>query len=406
MHIKRLAVPTASLLMIGALAACPPDKPQEVEPTTPTTPTEPEAPGGAVAEVNGTAIDRASFERHLDRTRSRFKQANREIPPALETRLKENILRRLVEDELIAQKAKAEGVELGEEEFEGRFAEHRKRFGTDKAYQDFLQRTGQSEDEMRRELRKSLMRERLYAKLVPQEDPSDEEAKAYYDKNIARYIEPEQVKASHILLKYTTSDPDTLKKEKMGKCKKLFREAKKKGADFAALAKENSEGPTAPRGGDLGFFPRGRMVKPFEEAVFAAKPGNVLGPIETQFGCHVIKLIEKKEKRERPFDEAKPSVLSTLKAIKKSESTRNLLNDLRQTAQVKVLEPGLKYQLPPQPVNAVPTTPGAPGTGAPPTSVKVVPHPTQAPAPAPMPKPAPAPAPKPAPAPAPAPANP
>jgi peptidyl-prolyl cis-trans isomerase C len=318
------------------------------------------APGTPIAEVNGVAIPRADFERQLDRTRDRFRQANRDIPPALETRLKENILRRLIEDELIVQKAKTETVNLADEEFEARFADHRKRFGSDQAYQDFLKRTNQSEQELRSELKKTLLRERLYAKLIPDTDPLDADAKAYYEKNLQRYVDPEQIKASHILLKYQESDPDPVKQEKISKCKKLATEAKK-GGDFAKLAADNSDGPTASRGGDLGFFPRGRMVKQFEDAAFAAKPGAIVGPVETPFGCHVIKVFEKKERRQRPFEEAKPSVLATLKAIQKGEATRNLLAEMRRTAQVKVLEPGLSYQLPPEPAPGMAATlPGMP----------------------------------------------
>jgi len=318
----------------------------------------PPVAGAPIADVNSVAISRADFDRQLDRTRDRFKQANRDIPPALENRLKENILRRLIEDELIVQKAKAEQVALPDEEFEARFADHRKRFGSDQAYQDFLKRTNQSEQELRTELKKTLLRERLYAKLIPDADPAEADTKAYYEKNLQRYVDPEQIKASHILLKYQESDPDPVKQEKVNKCKKLASEAKK-GGDFAKLAAENSDGPTASRGGDLGFFPRGRMVKQFEDAAFAAKAGSIVGPVETPFGCHVIKVFEKKERRQRTYDESKPSVMATLKAIQKGEATRNLLADIRRNAQVKVLEPGLTYTNPTEPLVQPGSMPGS-----------------------------------------------
>ncbi len=302
--------------------------------------------GAVIAEVNGEPVARADFDRQFARTQKRFQQGKRQIPPALETRLKENILRRLVEDTLIQQKAKAEGVTLSDEEFEKRFAEHRKRFGSDKAYHDFLTRTGQTEDQLKGELRKSLLRERLYSKLVPDVEPSEDDAKNYYETNIKRYKQPEMVQASHILFKYKASDPDDVKKKQMAKCKKVLAQAKKRGADFAELAKKNSEGPSAPRGGDLGKFPRGRMVPPFEKAAFDAKKGQIVGPVETPFGCHIIKVVDKTPEPQRPFDEVKASVIATLKAIKKSEATRKLLNELRQGAKVKVLDPGLKYNVP------------------------------------------------------------
>lgn len=351
MRLFRFSILSSLGLVVALSVGCPSKK---AEPgTEPAAKTEaPAADGQAsanIAEVNGQPLSRAEFDRQFERTQTRFKQGKREIPPALETRLKENILRRLVEDELIVQKAKAEGVALTDEEFEARFAEHRKRFGSDKAYQDFLKRTGQTEEQLRAELRKSLLRERLYSKLVPELEPTDEDAKNYYDTNAKRYLEPEQVKASHILFKYKESDPPETKKAQMGKCKKILGQAKKKGADFAELAKKNSEGPSAPRGGDLGKFPRGRMVPAFEKAVFAGKKGQIIGPVVTPFGCHVIKIFDKTPERQRPFDEVKASVIATLKAIKKSERTRSLLNELRQGAKVKVLDPGLKYNVPTPP---------------------------------------------------------
>ena len=377
MRMSRVILLSCVVAMALILGACPADKKKDEQ--DPAAGKEPAAAAAtAIAEVNGKAIARSDFDRQFERTRDPFKQANREIPPALEMRLKENILRRLVEDELIAQKATSEGVALPDEEFEARFAEHRKRFGTDQAYGDFLKRTGQTEADLRHELRKSLMRERLYSKLVPDLEPGGEDAKNYYDQNQARYIEPEQVKASHILLKYSAQDADDVKKQKMDRCKKLFKQAKAKGADFAALAKEHSEGPTAPRGGDLGFFPRGRMVKEFEEVAFPAKAGAILGPVETQFGCHVIKVVEKKERRQREFDEVKASVVATLKAIQKSEKTRGLLNELRRSAEVKVLDPNLKYQVPPEPVRNPASVPAKP-------AMEPTPQPATA---TPMPKPA------------------
>ncbi|QFT29845.1 peptidylprolyl isomerase [Roseibium porphyridii] len=116
---------------------------------------------------------------------------------------------------------------------------------------------------------------------------SDEDLQAAYDKEFADFEGAEEVNARHILVK-EKAEAEELIKELDG------------GADFAELAREKSTGPSGPNGGDLGFFGRGQMVPPFDEAVFALDPGTYTKePVETQFGWHVIKL-EGKRKQEKP----------------------------------------------------------------------------------------------------------
>jgi parvulin-like peptidyl-prolyl isomerase len=104
---------------------------------------------------------------------------------------------------------------------------------------------------------------------------------------------PERVAAAHILISYQgafRANPEVTrtKDEALALATELVGKARARGADFAALAREHSEGPTAPRGGHLGVFTRGRMVKPFEDAVFNMEEGQVADVVETQFGYHVI----------------------------------------------------------------------------------------------------------------------
>ena len=86
----------------------------------------------------------------------------------------------------------------------------------------------------------------------------------------------------------------------------------KAGADFFELAKKNSDGPSANSGGDLGYFSRGQMVKPFEDAAFALKPGEISGPVQTEFGWHVIKVEDKRNQPVPAFDEVKDQIMASL----------------------------------------------------------------------------------------------
>jgi len=332
-----------SSLLVAALTVgltgCPPKKDDAGPGGTPSTATA--SAGGPVAKVNGEDIGRAEFDRQMDRTRSRFQRAGRQIAPALETRLKENLVRKMVEEELIAQKAKAEGVTVNDAELAEKVAEHKTRFGSDKAFQSFLERTNQTEADVKEDLQKNLLRDKLFAKLLSSSEPTEADAKKYYEENLEKYKQKEQIKAAHILFKVEKDTKESDKKQRLAEAKKVLAEAKKPGVDFGELAKQHSEGPTKERAGDLGTFSRGRMVKPFEDAAFAAKAGDVVGPVETQFGYHVIKVFEKTPESQRTFDEVKDSILTSLKARQKSKATRDLLDQLKTTAKVEVLEPGV-----------------------------------------------------------------
>ena len=296
---------------------------------------------GPVAKINGEEISRSDFEKQMERTRARFQRAGRQIAPALETRLKENLIRKLVEEQLIAQKAKSENVTVDAAELDAKLTEHKGRFGSDKAFAAFLERNNQSEAEIKQDLEKNLLREKLFTKMLGATEPTEADAQAYYEENKEKYKQKEQIRASHILLKVEKTTPEPEKKKKLDLAKKLVAEAKKKDANFEEIAKKNSEGPTASRGGELGTFSRGRMVKPFEDAAFAAKPGEVIGPVETQFGYHIIKVYEKTPEMQRPFADVKESILTSLKARQKSKATRELLDKLRADAKIEVLEPGV-----------------------------------------------------------------
>ncbi|MBG0791497.1 MAG: SurA N-terminal domain-containing protein [Desulfovibrionaceae bacterium] len=161
--------------------------------------------------------------------------------------------------------------------------------------------------------------------LAKHQQVTDEEVAAYYAANQASMQEGEQVKARHILVMVKDSDS----KEKKAEAKKKIDEVLAKaeaGADFAKLAQEYSEGPTGPSGGDLGWFGRGAMVPPFEQAAFDAAKGEVVGPVQTRFGWHVIKVEDHKEGSARTLDEAKDEIRLQIAQEKASEQVQDLLD--------------------------------------------------------------------------------
>ncbi len=153
--------------------------------------------------------------------------------------------------------------------------------------------------------------------LAAQSTLTEEEIKAYYEGNLARYVQKEERKASHILINAAANASDADKKAAKAKAEALYAEVKKNPKNFAELAKKNSQDVgSAPAGGDLGFFGRGAMVKPFEEAAFSAKPNDIIGPIQSDFGFHVIMVTDIHPEKVKTLAEAKPEIEGELKKQK------------------------------------------------------------------------------------------
>lgn len=155
---------------------------------------------------------------------------------------------------------------------------------------------------------------------------SEEEIAQYYQRNIANYAIPEQRWARHILIKAGPEDSQEKLTEKRDKLQSIFDMARA-GASFAELAKQYSEdSTTAKQGGNLGFFAQGQMVKPFEDAAFALKKGEVSTIVQTQFGFHLIKVEDIKAGNVTPFAEARQDIVKSLSTEKAKKSIYELAN--------------------------------------------------------------------------------
>ena len=143
---------------------------------------------------------------------------------------------------------------------------------------------------------------------------SDADIKAYYDQNLARYKTDEQRRASHILIAAGKDAPAADKEAAKAKAEKILAQLRKSPNDFAKLAKENSQDPgSAERGGDLDFFGKGMMVKPFEEAAYALKEGEISDVVQSDFGFHIIRLTALKAATTRPLSEVKANITDEIR---------------------------------------------------------------------------------------------
>ncbi|MDB5763738.1 MAG: peptidylprolyl isomerase [Herminiimonas sp.] len=157
--------------------------------------------------------------------------------------------------------------------------------------------------------------------LAAQTSVSDADIKSYYDQNVKRYTVDEQRRASHILITVKKDAPAADKAAAKDKAEKLLAQLRKNPGDFARLAKENSQDPgSAERGGDLDFFGKGMMVKPFEDAVYKLKQGEISDLVQSDFGYHIIQLTAVKPASVKPLDEVKGEIAAEIKkqlAVKK-----------------------------------------------------------------------------------------
>ena len=157
-----------------------------------------------------------------------------------------------------------------------------------------------------------------------QDAVKDKEARAIYDEKVKNLAPQEEVRARHILVK----SEDEAKK---------VSEELRAGKDFDEVAKSHSQGKDG-ESGDLGYFSRGQMVKPFEDAAFALEKGKISDPVQTEYGWHVLKVEDKRNREPPSFDEVKDQITTSLINTK----LQSTIQDLRQNGKIDVIDPEIK----------------------------------------------------------------
>jgi peptidyl-prolyl cis-trans isomerase D len=153
---------------------------------------------------------------------------------------------------------------------------------------------------------------------------SADDVKRYYEDNEQQYSTPEQVRASHILFKTDGKNDDAVKKQ----AEEVLAKAKS-GADFAKLATEYSQDDASKvKGGDLDFFPKGQMVPEFDKAVFSMKVGEISDLVKSQFGYHIIKLVDKKPAAKKTLDEVRAQIEDQLKWERAQAEAQRVADDV------------------------------------------------------------------------------
>lgn len=288
-----------------------------------------------VAVVNGTVINQAEFDNEMNRFLERLQRTGR-FPNDLErSQIKKRVLENLIARELLYQESQKKGVKVDQKEIEAQLTALKGRFPSEVEFKKALSTMNLTEAELRFQFERDLAIRKLFDDQIGGKSVvSEKESRAYYDSNLESFKKSEQVRASHILIKVDPGADEAKKAEARTKIESL--QAKlKNGEDFGALAKEYSEGPSGPKGGDLGFFGRGQMVKPFEETAFTMKPGQVSGMVETRFGYHLIMVIERTPESTLSYEEVKDRLEQYLKQQKAQETIAAYVETLKGKAKIE-----------------------------------------------------------------------
>jgi peptidyl-prolyl cis-trans isomerase C len=253
------------------------------------------------------------------------------------------IMPQLVEIEIAKAYAQEQGITVSEQEvneemevLKDQVAQQAQAQGQDvdrdAAFEGALQQAGLSEEQLRQQIREQLPVQEVQERVAGAAGPSQEEVERFYEENkAAQFTTPQTRCARHILF---NKDQREQAEEVKGQLED--------GGDFAQLAKEFSQDPgSAEQGGDLGCLGRGETVPDFEDAVFGAEKGEILGPVETEFGYHVIEVTDIREEATQPLSEVETQIRDQLTTEAQAEEFTAWLQRQKEQRNVKYL-PGYK----------------------------------------------------------------
>ncbi|MEJ2726688.1 MAG: peptidylprolyl isomerase [Deltaproteobacteria bacterium] len=296
---------------------------------------EDKASKGIAAVVNGAVIKQEEVDRRMDAYERHLFLDGKIIPPERVLEVKRRILETLIDEELLYQESESKKIEVEQSAIDEEIRRWREQFSSDEEFKKGMADMSLTEEDLKSYIRRMLgVRKLLDEEIVTKVKISEDEVRLFYDTHPDLFQQKEEVKASHILIKAATNIDDSEKKEARQKLKRI-RERLEQGEDFAALAKEFSQCPSAARGGDLGYFSKGKMVKAFEEAAFALKVGELSGIVETEFGFHLIKVTDKKSEGMKTYDESKDNIRKYLLGTTVRRERSLYLEELKSKAKVE-----------------------------------------------------------------------
>jgi peptidyl-prolyl cis-trans isomerase C len=283
-----------------------------------------------VAKVNGQEIKKDELVKNVQQMQGRLAEAGRgQVADAAFYR---NVLDRMIGQRLLEAEAKSAGVTVTDEEVKSQVDKLRHQFKSEEDFKKELAREGMSEAQLMEEARKGFTLQKFVeTKIASQVKVSDEQIQTFYNQNQDKLQQPERMHLRHILIKVDPKATPEDKKKAKEKADAILARIKA-GEDFGKLARESSEDPgSKDNGGDLSWVSRGQTVPPFEKAAMALQKPNDISPVvESQFGDHIIQLIERKAAGVVPLLDVKENIASFLKNKEIQQRLENHVKELRE----------------------------------------------------------------------------
>jgi peptidyl-prolyl cis-trans isomerase C len=294
-------------------------------------------PNDTLALVNGVAVTGNQLDLEFNRVEKQAQMKGTPILPSDQTQIKEELLETLINRELLYQESQKKGYIVQPAELDSEFGAIKARFADRQGFDQALADMNISEADFKEQVKRGLsiqklLEKEIYVKLVV----TDEESRSFYDNNPNFFEKPEQVRASHILIKVAEDDDEDKKATARKKIEDVL-EKVAAGEDFARLARTYSEGPSRTQGGDLGYFDRRKMVKPFSDAAFRLQPGETSPIVKTRFGYHIIKVVDRKPETKLAYDDIKPRLIESLKKKKMQDAIGAYVNEVKSSATIQRL---------------------------------------------------------------------
>jgi len=296
-------------------------------------------PSVVVVRVNGEDITRGEI---LEMMEMAMGQMAGRMPPEELEQLKEQMFPQ-VKNDLITKKlldmaVAGSGLAPTDEEVAETIDSIRTRIPEGQTLEELLAADNTSMEELTENIRKD-MATRLFleSKTSDIAEVTEDDALAYYNENAERFVQPESVSASHILIRTEEGDSEEAKAEKKAELEKIRADIIAGVTTFADAAKEHSDCPSSAQGGSLGTFGKGQMVPEFEVAAFTQEIDEIGDIIETQFGYHIVQVSDRSEEGTVSFENVKERIVGFLTNQKKQQAVSDYVKSLRDSATIEEL---------------------------------------------------------------------